>query len=225
MASINIPESAYPAIQHLIRLTPADFDAFLEALARATPALDQENFWSHVVPHISQVEQSVIKSIVTEILQIATAMSMMDVEIDDFASAIADAAASVNSKNFSFAESDKSILKDRTVRVFEGRKGLSITTKAMGVVVDQDRIFYSAKILTDVRPVFDEKGDSVDAAVIVHNLRIHYGQDGDHKDFYVALDTSDLQDLREVLDRADVKAKTLEGLLKRSGVSYLDAGE
>ncbi len=74
-------------------------------------------------------------------------------------------------------------------------------------------------------PVFNEKGDSVDAAVIVHNLRIHFGEDSDHKDFYVALDTSDIQSLRDVLDRADAKAKCLQGLLKTSGVSYLNAAE
>jgi hypothetical protein len=73
--------------------------------------------------------------------------------------------------------------------------------------------------------VFDEKGETVDAAVIVHNLRIHYGQDSEHKDFYVSLDTSDIADIREALDRADAKAKSLEGILKRSGVSFLDADE
>jgi hypothetical protein len=97
--------------------------------------------------------------------------------------------------------------------------------KAMGVAADQDHIFLHARILTDIRPVFNNKGDSVDAAVIVHNLRIHYGQDSDHRDFYVALDTNDIQSLREALDRADTKAKCLQGLLKTSGVSYLDAEE
>lgn len=225
MASLNFPESAYPAVQHLIRLSPDDFNAFLEALTRAEPALDQDKFWSHVVPHVTQIDPAVVKSIVTEIVNMATAMSVMDFKIDDFASELADAAFAAKSKKFPFEESDKGLLKERLLKVFGGRKGLRITTKAMGVMVDQDRVFYNARILTDVRPVFDEKGDSVDAAVIVHNLRIHYGQDGSHKDFYVALDTSDIHDLREALNRADLKAKNLEGLLKRSGVSFLDANE
>jgi hypothetical protein len=97
--------------------------------------------------------------------------------------------------------------------------------KAMDVVLDHSHVFFHAKILTDIRPVFNTKGDSIDAAVIVHNLRIHYEEDSDHKDFYVALDTSDIQELREVLDRADTKAKCLQGLVKKSGVSYLDAEE
>jgi hypothetical protein len=225
MPSITIPESAYAAIQHLIRLSPPDFDAFLDALSRAEPSLDQDKFWSHVATHFTRIDQIEIKSILNEIFQMDVARTGMDMDISEFAEVIADAAASAKSEKFPCEEGDKKILKDRLVKIFEGRKGLNITMKAMGVLVDQDHVFYHAKILTDIRPVFNEKGDSVDAAVIVHNLRIHYGEDSDHKDFYVALDASDIQSLREVLDRADTKAKCLRGFLKTSGVSYLDAEE
>src|SRR5947207_2278671 len=105
MPSMKIPESAYPAIQNLIRLITADFDAFLEALSQATPVLDQEKFWSHVASHIPQVEQSVIKSIVTEVLEMATACSVMDFGVDDLVSAIA-SAASEKPQKFPFTETD-----------------------------------------------------------------------------------------------------------------------
>jgi hypothetical protein len=110
-------------------------------------------------------------------------------------------------------------------KIFELRRSLSVTTKALDVLTSQDRVFYSARILTDLRPVFNESGDAIEAAVIIHNLCIHYGHDDDHWDFYVALDTSDIQSLRDVLDRADKKAGSVEELLRRSGVSYLDVDE
>jgi hypothetical protein len=93
------------------------------------------------------------------------------------------------------------------------------------VLTEEERIFYSARILTDIRPIFNEAGNLIEAAVIVHNLKIHFGENGDETDFYVALDTSDIQALREVLDRADEKAKQLQSLLQRSQISYLDAEE
>ncbi len=228
MSAITIPKSAYSAIQSLIHLSAPDFEAFLEALSRAEPSLDQDNFWEHVAAHAKQIDRTVIKSILHEIFQMDTARERAATDgltTDEFAESVAEAAASAKSDKFPFEDGDRKILKDRLVRIFEGKKGLKTTMKAMGVVLDQDRIFYQARILTDIRPVFNEDGDSVDAAVIVHNLRIHYGQDSDHKDFYVALDTRDIQSLREVLDRADAKAKCLQGLLKTSGVSYLDAEE
>jgi hypothetical protein len=223
MASINIPKSAYQAIQSLTRLKPSDFEALLEALSKATPALGRGNFWSHVAPLVPQIKADEVKTIVNEILDMSEGMDILDMGVDEFATAIAESSVATNELKLS--QADEQLLRERLIKVFVGRKGLSITLKAMGVMVDQERTFYSARILTDVRPVFDEKGETVDAAVIVHNLRIHYGQDSEHKDFYVSLDTSDIADIREALDRADAKAKSLEGILKRSGVSFLDADE
>ncbi len=220
--SVKIPESAYSAIQALIRLSPNDFQAFRQALSRATPSLDPDNFWNHVAPHVSPDNRVEIKSIVNEIVQMATALGDMDSDVEEFSETIAGIVFSSNSEAFPITEEERNVLKHRLVELFKDNKGLNITTKAMGVALDQDRIFYSAKIITDVRPVFNQKGDVVEAAVIVHHLHIHYGQDNEHKDFYVALDTNDIQELRKALDRADTKAQTLEALLKRSEVSYLD---
>lgn len=223
MLPITIPESAHAALQNLINLSASDFKTFLDALTRAEPSLDASGFWRHVAIHLKQVDQAVIQSILHEIFQMDDARSGMDVA--EFAEAIAIAAASGGSKTLNLKTGDQEILKDRIIRIFESKKGLRITMKAAGVLTDQDHSFLSARILTDIRPVFNDKGDSADAAVIVHNLIIHYGIDSDHKDFYVALDTSDIQSIREVLDRADEKAKSLQRLLKSSGVTYLDVEE
>jgi hypothetical protein len=223
MTPFKIPDSAYAAIQHLIHFSERDFEVFLDALSRAEPSLDKDMFWSHVAKHAKNIDKAVIESILDEIFQLDTART--GEEINEFAESIAEAASEAKSEKFPFVEGDWKTLKDRLVRVFEGRKGLEITMKAMGVLVDQDHIFIHSRIMTDIRPVFNGKGDSVDAAVIVHNLRIHYAQDSDHKDFYVTLDTGDIQLLRKALDRADAKAKCLQRLLKTSGVSYLDAEE
>jgi hypothetical protein len=224
MTTRTIPESAYAAIQTLIHFSERDFEAFLDALSKAEPSLDQNIFWSHVAKHVKGIDQNVIKSILDEIFQMDDARSG-DEGIEEFAESIVEAADESKSEKFPFAEGDGKILKDRLMRIFEGRKGLEVTMKATGVLVDQDHVYLHSKILTDIRPIFNKKADSVDAAVIVHNLRIHYAENSDHKDFYVALDTSDIQSFREVLDRAEAKAKCLEGLVKKSGVPYLDAEE
>lgn len=228
MPQITIPKAAYPAIQHLIHFSNADFEVFLDALSKAEPSLDQGDFWTHVAKHADRIDHAVIESVLHEIFDMHKARlnaSKDGFSIEDFSGAVAEAASSAKSKEFPFEKGDGKILKERLMRIFEGRKGLNVTVKAMGVMADQDHVFLEARILTDIRPVFNSKGDSVEAAVIVHNLRIHYGQDSDHRDFYVALDTSDIQLLREALDRADMKAKCLQGVLKTSGVTYLDAEE
>ncbi len=223
MTPLKIPKSAHEAIQALIRLSAGDFSALLEALTRAEPALDTDKFWTHVAPHAKQLDGALIQSILREVFEMAEVRTSE--EVDDFAEAIAEAASEARSEGFPFDENDRKTLKDRLVKIFEGSGGLEITMKAAGVVADQDHLFLQGRVLTDIRPVFDREGKSVDAAVIVHNLRIHYAESADDKDFYVALDTGDLRSLRAALDRAEKKAECLQILLKNSVVPYLDPKE
>jgi hypothetical protein len=225
MASIEIPESGYSAIHQIATFTEEDFDLFLNALSDAEPALNRNKFWLHVAPRIKHIDSSLIKSLMNEIFQMYSAMEAMGLEINEFTETITEAMTPEKLAQFSLNQNDVKRIHDRLTRIFGGGKGFNITMKALDVLTDQDRTFYHAKILTDIRPVFNPSGDAVDASIIVHNLRIHFGENSEHKDFYVALDTSDIQSLREVLDRADAKAKCLQGLLKTSGIAYLDAEE
>jgi hypothetical protein len=225
MPTVNIPQSAHSTIQKLIRFSEPEFKVLLDALAKATPSLDRDKFWSHVAKYAPAIEPTVIESLLDEVFEMDTAMSRMGMDINEFAESLAEAVKLAKSEKFPFEEKDGQILKARLVKIFEGRKGFNITMKAMEVLADQDRIFLHGRILTDIRSVFNEAGDSVDALVIVHTLRIHYAQDSGHKDFYVALDTSDIQALRDVLDRADEKAQCLRKLVSTTPVPYLDPEE
>ena len=109
--------------------------------------------------------------------------------------------------------------------IFTVASGLRLTSKALEVLTEEEHVFYSARIITDIRPIFSEDATTITASVVVHNLRIHFGKDSAHKNFYVALDTSDIAKLRDVLDRADAKSVALQGLLKKFSVSYIDPEE
>src|SRR5947209_5590618 len=82
-------------------------------------------------------------------------------------------------------------------------KALNLISRAEEVILDHDRVFLSARLFTELRPVFDKRATAINSLSIVHTLAIHFIQDEDHKDFHVALDDGDLQSLREVLDRAE----------------------
>jgi hypothetical protein len=225
MSSISIPKSSYSAIQNLTHLSAADFDDFLKALSSSKATLKPEGFRRDVAKNLPNVDQSIIESIVNELFALDHLRDDLDATGEQLAKLISEAAMEARSEEFPFEKTDREILEARLSKIFEVRQAVSLSSKAQDLLTDQDRVFYTAKILTDVRPVFNAPGDSIDAAIIIHNLRIHYGQDGDHRDFYVSMDTSDIQSLRKVLDRADEKARCLQDLLQRSGVSYLDADE
>jgi len=100
---------------------------------------------------------------------------------------------------------------------------VAIISKAFDVLGDYEHVFGHARILTDARPVFgDDPRAGPLGMVIVQTLKLDYFlQDGQPKSFYVAMENSKLNELREKLDRAAAKAEALQGTLARSGVPYV----
>jgi hypothetical protein len=222
MPEMRIPKSGQIAFRKLLDLTAEQFDKLVNAIAETPPAASPDLFWSHVADRVLEIDRESVQLIVDELFSLNYARDSWGLSESDFAKMASEAAASQASKKSRIPEDEKNTLSLRLTRLLEIKASLSLTSKALDVLTDADRIFYSAKILTDIRPVFDDEGKKIEAAVIMHNLRIHFGQDNEHRDFFVALDTNDIKELRSVLDRADRKAESLQMLLNRAKISYLD---
>lgn len=77
--------------------------------------------------------------------------------------------------------------------------------------------------MTDIRPIFHadvtEKPGSV---VIVHMLRMTERDNfQEQKDTYYALDSNDIRNLRNLIERALKKEEVLKNLMKESGITVI----
>lgn len=222
MSSITLPKKSYEALQDLIHLDDAFFTALLKALLTAKPILSARKFCSQIGAAFEKPDQEKIKRIVDELLTIAVTRDSTDGSPEEIAEIVSNAVRDGDAEEFSISDEDEKILRERITKVFSETPILGLITKAQDVLTEHQHVFYSARIFTDVRPVFAESGDTVDAVGLVHNLAIHYGKGTDHDDFYVALDTMDIQALRKALDRAEMKEKALRALIQQTRVSYLE---
>lgn len=104
---------------------------------------------------------------------------------------------------------------------------LRASIKAWALLSDEERIYLSSRVLTDVRPVFGDDGcDRLLASVIVHTLKIATRVDGRTQSVFIALDTDDLIELRKAIDRALDKAEALGVQLAATSFSpILGAGK
>jgi hypothetical protein len=101
---------------------------------------------------------------------------------------------------------------------------LSTTAVAADLQTQNPRNFQSAKIVTDIRPVFD---DEVKArprgTVIVETLQIQtWTREGNVELIFVSMDEQDLTQLRGIIDRALFKTKTLRTLLDEQDLPYFE---
>lgn len=80
------------------------------------------------------------------------------------------------------------------------------------------------KILTELRPVYDDEVASLRAMVLTGTLVIDYEEGGAQKRLHLMVDQADLNLLQEQLDRAEKKVQVLEEQASRLGVPVLVAG-
>lgn len=104
---------------------------------------------------------------------------------------------------------DEKALAADIARLLACERSLGITYKAQGVLWDNPRNYRDARIVTEVRPVFPSNLQKPEAAVLIHQLRLVYAEDGNEKSIHMAMDRNALAALYNVLDRAWKKEESL----------------
>jgi hypothetical protein len=98
------------------------------------------------------------------------------------------------------------------------------TAVATDLQTQNGRNYQSARIVTDVRPVFGEDLDAdPSGAVIVETLQVQtWTRDGDTELIFVSMDEADLKQLHATVERALKKTATLKRFIDETGMSYFE---
>jgi len=125
--------------------------------------------------------------------------------------------------NLEIDDESRSAFAERLTALLQS-KPIRLAAKSLDLVTDYDHVYYGARILTDIRPVFDDSESEIfpTAAVVIANLKIeHYGPSGQLTSFHVALDHWDLEELQEVVERGLEKTEASKKYLEGVKMAYL----
>lgn len=97
---------------------------------------------------------------------------------------------------------------------------------ALDLMYEHENLLQGARVVTDIRPVFSVDADRVEGTVISHTLRLRYDStEGDHS-ISIAMDESDIRELKRQCERALLKAQTARLLMTdKAQVSTVIAGD
>lgn len=100
-----------------------------------------------------------------------------------------------------------------------------LTSKALDLSYEYSHLLQRARILTDLRPVFDQDGTALKGAVIAHTLLLRYDDiEGEHT-LSVAVDEQDILSIQRQCERALKKAVTIQAHLEQtSGMKAIVPG-
>lgn len=215
--SLSIPPNQQTALRVVGTLPETTFEALVEALGRPTAAVDRDELVARVVA-ASDIARDDASALVTALLQAYGVKSELDVEAEAVAAMVADAVLEPGA-------SEAATFTGRMARLLELAE-LRRISKALYMLVEHERVYHGARIITDIRAVFPENvDDGPEGAVLVHILKLDYHDEDGEKSFFVGLDTEDVADLRRVLDRADTKVARLRSLWRTTSLPMLEVGK
>jgi hypothetical protein len=221
MARARIPKQHQNGLAKVLAMPEDVFQRLINALKRSPFSLSFRDNLTRAVASVDEISPKDAKSIAEALRSIYIARANTGLSEGKFVDEVVKAINESSSDELLKIADSSETNKERLILIF-GIEPLLLVAKAGTVMVDHDKTFHDVRVLTDIRPVFDETPNSTKAMMIVHNLKIHYHQGEQHRDLYVALDAQDVQKFIDTLERAKKKAEILKSILTSTNVPYIE---
>ena len=230
MPRIQIPKKYRSGIEKIITLDSAVFKNLIDALKNSNPSFHLKKLADTVSLKIKQkgiedLTKDDLLNILEAIVSLYPLQTYYSLTLEDLASSLGEAVAEL--EDFpNVTEEQKKIFEARITTLLSIDGALYVASKVEELLFEYQHLFLGSRIITDIRPVFDPDLNKIPVgALIVHTLKLEYKQGNEQKDFYIALDTNDVKNLREQLDISEQKAESIKLMLNQAQVSYLDVEE
>jgi hypothetical protein len=218
-----IPPSFVSSVKKLALFSVADFEDLTRALETAAQS-GLKGTASRMGASVPGIPQADLEPLMEAIFAFSYLRSGRDLSLEELTAEIVEAVQRFEPEKLELKEAERASLAERLSRLLK-IDTLVIATKARDLQTDHDHIYSSARVLTDVRPVFavePEKGPI--GFVLFHNLKLTYTSRDSRgeRSLFIALDESDISNLRKVLERAETKAVAIRAKFAEGGMNCLD---
>ena len=223
MPGLSIPKDYERGIEIIKSLSNSDVDKIGEVLKNA-PTEDSPGTISAVTPILEkEYEENDIYVLVQTLYSLYFVFSHRDDSIDHFVDDLCEAIK--ESSNAEVQTSDPAELA-RLKTKFKSLltiRPLLTAAKAHALQIEFANVFWDAKIISDIRPIWNgDVKEPPEGVVVTHTLKLEYRNCGGQSELYVYLDKNDIQTLLTVLKRAQDKVLTLESLTNTNWMKILD---
>jgi hypothetical protein len=216
LSRLSIPVRFRAGIAALAALPEEPFSELLKAIQEKISADTPELAASQLGERLPFIPKSELAKIISAIASLQSLDSRSHVRTSTLAADISD---SLSSDSPELAKGISSeVLKSRVKLVVEAESIHITTAKLSELQAEVERSFCRARVLTDLRAAFsDDASELPRGMTVLHTLQIGYHDDtGRHKEFFVTLESEDLAEIKEAIERAEKKKKTLEELLAKA---------
>lgn len=202
-----IPRLDREMLTLLSELSSDDLDTLVKTLHDVPPGdASREALIAAVQSAVTSMDKDTAEELVTSLIAGQTAREKYQMSDSDAATAFALSVDLPKEKQEEFIQRMSALL---------NVPPLGRVAKAFDLLTEGQQIYHGARMFTDVRPLFDrDASESPEAGVILHTLKVDYhASDGHVRSLFVTMDSSDVKNLKEVIDREVEKTGSLQRFL------------
>jgi hypothetical protein len=222
LPALTIPERYRKGIAAIGSLPQATFTNLLGALKVVGHAENAKLLAEQIRKTSSLPAKVPLEPILTALAAMQEVRRSGHVEPDRFAS---DVWAALREDSPELVQNiDEVGLKERIASLASGTD-IHLTSIKVGLLRSEvERAFCGVRIMTDLRAAFSDDVSKVPPGLtILHTLLLRYHDDSArHREFYITLDDDDLKTLKEAIERAESKRKTLAAALAKADLKVFD---
>lgn len=207
------------------RVLEEHHEPLLEALGNVKPTVPPTRYISSI-QSASGLEPDDVEQALGLLVDLYTLMDLGRLGPDTFLAEAEDELESLASEMEGIKAATILAFLDSALRLHET---LGVAAKAGHLWLENERVYCSSRVLTDLRPIFDPpNAEQPQAFLAMHELKLTYhpsGDFGEAVDFRVQLDSRHLRKLRSEINRALDKEEALTGTVRGSGLEVLSTEE
>ena len=214
----RIPERYQRGLATINALPAETVAAIAAALGKASVSSRKELIAA--VEQASRVSNEDAEAIITTLRSLYIFKTDTESSISEFIPVLITAMQGSSNQGLAVSNEHKAVVITKLTSLLS-LSTLERDSKIEQLKADHQIIFSDAKILTDLRPVFDEPKEPPIGAILTHALKIIYHESGEHKELYFALDAEGVRTLQKIAERAADKMCSLQALLKSANIPDL----
>ena len=220
MAWLRIPPQHVTGLKELLALKDRRVNDLAAALKKTPPTLNEDDFLRFVGDKLGKGRQ-VAPEIITLLLSLNVLRLRLDLDTSRLVELVCEAMNEGEYEELRISEENRNSFAQRLTKLL-GMESLLYPAKGPSVIQAHEYLFAHARIITDIRPIFGaDITIQPSAAAIIHTLQVTSYHGDNVKDFYLAMDRTDVELLGDVLKRAARKADNLRSVLKKTGMTTI----
>jgi hypothetical protein len=214
----RIPERYQPGLAKINSLPLGVIEKIADSLGTAVSPTGIKELRS-CIEKAADITTEEADALVTSLHSLYVFMAGSEAAVSEFVPVLVGAMERSGRKALTVGD-DRTEITEKLIRLLS-LKTMERASKIEQLKSDHQAIFYDAKVLSDIRPLFDQPDEAPIGAVIQHTLKLVFHEGSEHKELYMALDSQDLEILRKISERAELKAASLEALIKAVNIPDL----